>query len=139
MLPTRRVEARELDESVELTTHYFQEWIPKAFDVRLTVVGNEMFPVAIQANSEAARVDWRSDYDALRYEPVPIPKEVADAVRRLMTRYHLNYGAMDFAVTPEGRWVFLECNPAGQWQFIAAATGLPIAEAHASLLQGAAS
>jgi len=27
-------------------------------------------------------------------------------------------------------------NPAGQWQFIAAATGLPIAQAHAELLAG---
>ncbi|WP_328462010.1 hypothetical protein [Streptomyces sp. NBC_00448] len=46
-------------------------------------------------------------------------------------------GAFDFAVLPDGQWVFYECNPSGQWQFIAAATGLPIAEAHASLLTGA--
>jgi glutathione synthase/RimK-type ligase-like ATP-grasp enzyme len=137
-LPTRRIDASELDESLELTAHYLQEWIPKDFDARLTVVGDTMFPVAIHADSESGSVDWRSDYDALRYEPIPIPGEVADAVRRFMAHYGLNYGAFDFSVTPEGRWVFLECNPAGQWQFIAASTKLPIAEAHASLLQGAA-
>ncbi|WP_380228528.1 hypothetical protein [Kitasatospora misakiensis] len=82
-------------------------------------------------------MDWRSDYDALEYEPVSIPDDVAAAVRRFMARYQLNYGAFDFAVTPAGDWVFFECNPAGQWQFVAAATKLPIAEAHASLLQGA--
>ncbi|MGW6919082.1 ATP-grasp ribosomal peptide maturase [Kitasatospora sp. NPDC054939] len=137
MLPTRRFEASELDESIELTAHMLQEWVPKRFEVRLTVVGDEMFPVAIHARSAASLVDWRSDYDALEYESVEIPDVVADSVRRFMATYQLNYGALDFAVTPGGEWVFFECNPAGQWQFISASTGLPIAEAHASLLQGA--
>ncbi len=137
MLPTRRIEVADLDESLELTAHYLQEWVPKEFDVRLTVVGEHMFPVAIHAKSDAAEADWRSDYDALEYEPVTVPDEVAEGVRRFMAGYRLNYGAFDFAVLPDGRWVFYECNPAGQWQFIAAATGLPIAEAHASLLTGA--
>ncbi|MEU1424261.1 ATP-grasp ribosomal peptide maturase [Kitasatospora sp. NPDC005751] len=136
MLPTRRFDPTDLDGSLELTAHMLQEWVPKAFEVRLTVVGNRMFPVAIHAGSAAAQVDWRADYDALQYEPVPIPGEVAEAVRRFMSRYRLNYGSFDFAVTPSGGWVFFECNPAGQWQFIAAATGLPIAEAHAALLGG---
>ncbi|MFP8961556.1 ATP-grasp ribosomal peptide maturase [Streptomyces nanhaiensis] len=137
-LPTRRVERNGLDESLETTAHLLQEWVPKRYEVRLTVVGDRMFPAAIHAGSEAARVDWRADYDALSYEPVPVPEPVAESVRRFMDHYHLNYGAFDFAVTPAGRWVFFECNPAGQWQFIAAATKLPIAEAHADLLQGAA-
>ncbi|WP_372405646.1 ATP-grasp ribosomal peptide maturase [Streptomyces luteireticuli] len=137
MLPTRLVSLSDLDESVTLTAHYFQEWIPKAYEVRLTVVGEEMFPVAIHAGSDQARVDWRSDYDALEYAPTVIPNRVAEGVRRFMRHYGLNFGAFDFAVTPDRRWVFFECNPAGQWQFIAKATSLPIAEAHASLLQGA--
>ncbi|WAL73539.1 ATP-grasp ribosomal peptide maturase [Kitasatospora sp. YST-16] len=137
MLPTRRFDPSELDESLELTAHLLQEWVPKAFEVRLTVVGDQMFPVAIHSGSSAAEVDWRSDYDALEYEPVAIPDRVADGVRRFLAHYRLNYGALDFAVTSAGEWVFFECNPAGQWQFIAAATKLPIAEAHAALLQGA--
>ncbi|WP_438487760.1 hypothetical protein [Streptomyces sp. S186] len=136
MLPTRRVALADLDDSLELTAHYLQEWIPKAYEVRLTVVGNRLFPVAIHAGSDAARVDWRTDYDSLEYEPVSIPDDVAQGVRRFLTGYGLNYGALDFAVTPHGEWVFFECNPAGQWQFIAAATKLPIAEAHAELLEG---
>ncbi|WP_435177153.1 MvdC/MvdD family ATP grasp protein [Actinacidiphila sp. bgisy145] len=136
MIPTRRIDVSDLDESFELTAHYLQEWVPKKYEVRLTVVGQQMFPVAIHAGSDAARDDWRSDYDALEYEQVPIPDDVAEGVRRFMAGYRLNYGAFDFAVLPDGRWVFYECNPAGQWQFIAAATGLPIAEAHASLLTG---
>lgn len=138
MLPTQRVTANDLDESLELTCHLLQEWVEAAYEVRLTVVGEQMFPVAIHAHSDEARTDWRADYDALTYEPVRIPDSVAESVRRFMAFYRLNYGALDFAVTPDGQWRFFEVNPAGQWQFIAAATGLPIAEAHADLLQGAA-
>lgn len=139
MIPTRRLYVSDLDESLELTAHYLQEWVPKAYEVRLTVVGSRMFPVAIHSRSERGRADWRSDYDALEYEPFGIPEDVARRVRRFMNFYQMNYGAFDFAVRPDGEWVFYECNPAGQWQFIAQATGLPIAEAHASLLRGAIS
>lgn len=136
MIPTRRIEVSDLDESLELTAHYLQEWVPKDYEVRLTVVGQQFFPVAIHAKSDKAKADWRSDYDALEYEPVKIPEHVATAVLRFMDAYRLNYGAFDFGVRPDGQWIFYECNPAGQWQFIAKATGLPIAEAHASLLTG---
>ncbi|WP_146057076.1 MvdC/MvdD family ATP grasp protein [Streptomyces sp. SM12] len=137
MLPTRPLHVSELDESLELTAHYLQERVPKAYEVRLTVVGRRLFPVAIHARSAAAREDWRSDYGALEYEVVDVPRDVAAAVFRFMAAHQLNFGAFDFAVRPDGRWVFFECNPAGQWQFVAQACRLPVAEAHASLLQGA--
>lgn len=68
-----------------------------------------------------------------------IPEQVACGVLKFMQHYELNYGAFDFAVRPDGQWVFYECNPAGQWQFLAQAVELPIAEAHAWLLTGAVS
>jgi hypothetical protein len=47
------------------------------------------------------------------------------------------FGAFDFAVTPEGEWVFFENNPAGTWGWVENRTGLPIAAAHADHLAGA--
>src|SRR6266851_4864116 len=44
-------------------------------------------------------------------------------------------GALDFLVTPEGKWVFLEINPNGQWAWIEEETGLPIAAAIADALR----
>jgi hypothetical protein len=45
---------------------------------------------------------------------------------------------LDLIVTPGGDTVFLELNAAGQWAWIEAATGLPIAAAIAEeLLAGA--
>lgn len=37
-------------------------------------------------------------------------------------------------LTPDGRYVFLEINPNGQWAWIEETTGLPISEALIELL-----
>jgi glutathione synthase/RimK-type ligase-like ATP-grasp enzyme len=40
----------------------------------------------------------------------------------------LNFGCFDFIVTPEGEYVFLECNPNGQWLWIEMETGYDISK-----------
>ena len=64
---TRKIAAGDLADldGVQATAHLFQQWVPKHCEVRLVVVGDRLFPVAIHAGSDAAHVDWRSDYDAL--------------------------------------------------------------------------
>ncbi|MGH3830688.1 MAG: ATP-grasp ribosomal peptide maturase [Pseudonocardiaceae bacterium] len=136
---TSRLTADDLDDgAIGLCCHLFQEWIPKAFDVRLTVVGDQCFAVAVHADSPEAEVDWRSRYDDLRYEMCETPDEVRCGVVAYLRAFGLIFGAFDFSVTPDGRWWFLECNPAGQWGWIAEETGLPIAEAIADELVRAA-
>ena len=132
---TSRLTAEDLDDdAIGLCCHLFQEWIPKAFDVRLTVVGDRCFAVAVHAGSPEAHVDWRARYDGLRYQVCETPEEVRCAVVAYLRAFGLTFGAFDFSVTPDGRWWFLECNPAGQWGWIAEETGLPIAEAIADEL-----
>jgi glutathione synthase/RimK-type ligase-like ATP-grasp enzyme len=46
-----------------------------------------------------------------------------------MQRMGLNFGCFDFIVTPDNRYVFLECNPNGQWLWIEQETGMKISEA----------
>jgi ATP-grasp ribosomal peptide maturase len=143
---TRRVTAPELADltGLELTTHLFQERIPKAYEIRLTVVGKRDFAVAIHAHSTAARIDWRTDYDALTYEVIDCPAGIANRVRDFLSAAGLTYGAFDFIVAAdtddpvflEDNAVFLECNAAGQWGWLAQECGLPIAEAIADELIG---
>lgn len=131
---TRRVAISELSDlaGVELTAHLFQEYVPKAYDVRLTVVGRHEFAVAIHSHSAQTRVDWRSDYDALTYEVLDCPRNVAIRARTFLSAAGLTYGAFDFAVTADTEdYVFLECNAAGQWGWLAEECNLPIAEAFA--------
>jgi ATP-grasp ribosomal peptide maturase len=122
-----------------VTAHLIQEWVPKAFDARVTMVGPEPFAAAIHAGSDTARVDWRADYQALRYERIEPPLDVVDGARRYLTTFGLNYGAFDFVIEPSGAWRFLECNPNGQWLWLEHEAGLPIAAALAGLLSSGVS
>lgn len=112
------------------TAHLVQQRIVKTHDVRLTVVDDHMFVVAIRSE----HLDWRVDIPGAAHEVCPVPAPVAAAVRDLMRRMRLRYGALDFAVDEQGRWWFLEVNPSGQWLWLDERLHLGIAEAIADAL-----
>ncbi|MFW6694678.1 ATP-grasp ribosomal peptide maturase [Streptomyces sp. MAR4 CNX-425] len=120
---------------VELTAHLLQEWVEKSHEARAVVVGDRVFTVAIHADSARGHVDWRSDYDALRYEKFELPAAVRRGLVELHRRLGLLYGACDLIVTPAGEVVFLEVNQNGEWGWLAAECDLPIASALADVLQ----
>ncbi len=107
---TRRLTDDDLAEigCVSLTATTLQEFVPKAFEVRLTVIGDQWFPIAINAATERAHTDWRSDPSALTYEFVSVPDTVVDGVSQYMKLMNLAYAGLDFVVTPDDRWVMLE-------------------------------
>ncbi len=119
----------------------FQETVPKALELRVTVVGDRIFSAAIDSQSSAqASVDWLRDGLGLidRWVPHTIPADLERRILELMDAFDLNYGAMDFILTPEGRYIFLENNPAGEFMWLQKAPGFPIAEALAEVLTGKA-
>lgn len=130
------VDSDTIDDSVRATTHVFQSWVPKSYELRITVVDGEMFVARIDADSESGRRDWRADYENLSYRTFGIPGDVADRLRRFMQIMRLRFAAVDMVVSPEGDHVFLEANPNGQWSWIEDETGLPIAAAIADALEG---
>ncbi len=125
--------------SFAATAHLIQEWVPKAYEARVTVVGRRPIAVAIHAASDAGQVDWRADYDALSYRLADTPAEVETGIGRFMDALGLNFGAFDFVITPADDWIMLECNPAGQWLWLEHETGAPIAASLADLLTEGAS
>jgi glutathione synthase/RimK-type ligase-like ATP-grasp enzyme len=127
----------EAGEAIAGTMHLLQRRIRPEYAVRLTAVDGRMFAAAIHPHSEAAAVDWRSDYDALSYAVIEPPADVVRGVRDLMSELGLRFGAIDFLVTPTGEWYFLEINPNGQWAWIEQETGLAISSAIADALTAA--
>ena len=112
----------------------FQEYVETGYDLRVTVVGAEIFTAAIHSRETSYKVDFRMDIANARIEPVELPEETEGALHRLMRALGLVYGAIDMRKTPDGRHVFLEINPAGQWLFIENVTGQPITRCLAELL-----
>lgn len=119
---------------IEVTAHLFQRWVPKAHEARIIAVGDHLTTVAIHADSTAAHVDWRTDYDHLRYELTTPPEHVARGIQQLMHALGLRFGALDFVIRPDGEWVFLEINPTGQYGWLEHHTGAPITDHIADLL-----
>lgn len=134
---TRRLTADDLADlsGVDVTTHLFQELIVKAYDVRLTAVGQRLLATKFEASTAAAREDWRNDLDRLGYRAIEVPAAVERATHRYLDALGLAYAAFDFAVDFDGRWWFLEANPGGQYGWLQAATGVPISTAMADLLE----
>jgi MvdD family ATP-grasp ribosomal peptide maturase len=115
----------------------FQEMIPKALELRVTVVGDRVMSASIDSQSSArAAHDWRRD--GLRmvedWRPYELPPEVEEKILRLMDYFVLNYGAIDIIVTPDGRHVFLEVNPVGEFFWLERRPGLPVSDAIADVL-----
>jgi hypothetical protein len=47
----------------------------------------------------------------------------------MMKHYSLRFASFDLIVTPDGREIFLEMNPASQFLWIEQLTGMPITDA----------
>jgi ATP-grasp ribosomal peptide maturase len=121
-------------QGIEATCHLAQRWAPKEFDCRVIAIGNKLFAFAIHAGNATAYIDFRADYDALTYEPIEVPIDVSNGIRRFLDTMGLVYGALDFVVGPDGSYVFLECNPGGQFGWLEAHTGAPLTQTLADLL-----
>lgn len=119
---TSAVSAGDLEDmtGADLSPVIFQPLIPKRCDVRVTVVGDEIFAAEIDSQSDpSARIDWRrTDDPELPHRRVMLCTEVEERIRSFMRRLHLEFGALDFVATPTGRLVFLEVNPNGQWLWL---------------------
>lgn len=105
-----------------------QERLWKVADIRLTVVGRRLFAARLDADLPDG-LDWRRPGAPVRYAPVEVPSRVAAAVGVFLRRASLRYGAFDFALMPDGEWVFLEVNPAGEFAWIEEELRFPIRDA----------
>jgi glutathione synthase/RimK-type ligase-like ATP-grasp enzyme len=96
----------------------FQDHLAKAIELRVTLIGERVFAAAVDSQAlERSRVDWRKAGGELvdAWTPYALPAEIAARLQQLAARLGLSYGAADVVVTPDGRHVFLEINPAGEW------------------------
>jgi glutathione synthase/RimK-type ligase-like ATP-grasp enzyme len=136
---TNPVSPQDLKElhGLRLCPMTFQEQLLKALELRVTVVGNRLFTAAIDSqSSDHAQYDWRRNglnfIDAWKF--YDLPQDVEERLLRLMDWFGLNYGAIDLILTPDGRYVFLEINPVGEFFWLERCPGLPISKAIADML-----
>jgi len=95
----------------------FQEYIPKAFEVRVVFMGHThiAFKLDSQNSVDENKVDWRVNQLALPISRIQIPSEIERCCLEFMKAGGIVFGSIDFIVTKDGDYVFLEINEQGQF------------------------
>ncbi len=127
------------EDAFSQTVSFIQTYIPKACELRVTVVGERCFVAMVDSQNHsniAAKTDWRRDDSGQLKWSVFYDFPNIQKLRCLsfLRRMGLNFGCFDFILTLEGEYVFLECNPNGQWLWLEQQTGLEISSTIAKWL-----
>jgi len=112
----------------------FQKEIEKGTDIRVTIVGDDIFPVEIHTESKS--LDWRPQQIEKSYTSYKIDARLESNCRRMMKDYGLLFGAFDFVKDPDGEIYFMEINPTGEWAWLEISLSLPICNAFIKLFYG---
>ena len=113
----------------------FQPCIAKELEVRVTIVGEQVFAAEVHTQQNArTQIDSRTDFVRTHYEAHTLPPAIEACCRAITARSGLSYATIDLILTPDGEYVFLELNPNGQYLWVEQRTGLPISAAIVDLL-----
>lgn len=109
----------ELRQSIIQAPGIFQQRIAKSYELRITVVGDDVFSVKIESQKhERTQIDWRVDPGALEHAAYTLPEGLLEKIKLFHGRMGLIFGAYDFIFDDEGRYIFLEVNSLGQWLWL---------------------
>lgn len=136
---TRKLSRNDFEEhfeSIQFAPTLFQEYIPKTKEIRVTIIGSDIFATEIDSQSVVgAEIDWRQiDSFAIPHKPVILPEKLSFILNEFISHYGIRFGAIDLIQTPNNEYVFLENNPNGQWYWLEVITGQPMAASMARLL-----
>jgi glutathione synthase/RimK-type ligase-like ATP-grasp enzyme len=126
-------EEEQLAQSVRYSPVIFQRYVPAVVDLRITVIGSRLFAAEAHSQEGEYKIDVRFNTN-IAYKPHQLPADIEQKLLAFMRRLGLEYGAIDMRLTPNGHYVFLEINPAGQFLYVEMNAGLPIAAALAQHL-----
>jgi glutathione synthase/RimK-type ligase-like ATP-grasp enzyme len=116
--PIREQDLALLD-TIRLAPGFFQEYIPKRVELRVTIIGDDIFAAELHSQvHEETRYDWRHYEVEVPMSEHQLPVEIAEQCLALTKAYGLHFSTSDLIVTPEGRYVFLEMNPNGQFLWV---------------------
>lgn len=121
---------------IEKIPSIYQQYIRKKYDIRVTVFGDEIFPVEIHSQDGSdSRIDWRksSDLNMEQKEHI-LPKELQERCLQMTNYFGLEFGAIDMVLTHENEYFFLEINPNGQWAWLEQRTNYKLTDTLIDLL-----
>lgn len=98
-----------------------QEYLDKEIELRIFYLDGICYPMAIFSQlDEQTKVDFRN-YNFKkpnRFVPYKLPQAIETKLKQFMDAVALNTGSIDMIKTKDGRYVFLEVNPTGQFGMV---------------------
>lgn len=120
MTGTTLIGTDELDklDGIRLVPSMFQQLVPKRLEYRVTVIGDAVHAAEIDSQaSDATLIDSRVSL-SVPYRRATLPDTVQQRCLEFVASYGLQFSALDLVLTPDGRYVFLENNPVGQFGYV---------------------
>lgn len=117
---TKKVEFDKL-KSKSFFPSLIQNYIEKKYELRIFYFNREFYNMAIfSQNDSSTNIDFRNynNEKPNRCVPYKLPQNIEKKLDKLMRKLQLNSGSIDMIVTPEGKYVFLEVNPIGQFGMV---------------------
>jgi glutathione synthase/RimK-type ligase-like ATP-grasp enzyme len=132
---TNPIDGTQLDVTHDLfeAPVLLQEKIVSSREIRVTIVGERVFSVAIDKDS-AEEIDWRRPETRKRYSLCSLPYALERSLIELNDRLELQYSAMDLIEQGENVYRFLEVNHAGEWMWLESELGIKISDQIIQLL-----
>lgn len=107
---------------------YLQEFIQKAYDIRVVVFGSEVHAFRIYSQDNAlSKTDFRGVAPhLLRHEYMRLPAQLEMKISNFMVSQGLTCASLDFVEDEDGEIFFIECNPNGQWMWLEKVTDIEL-------------
>lgn len=113
------------NENLSLAPVIIQNNLSPKIDLRVTVVGLDIYAVKILKNGQGVNGDWRLEKTQVKYEPVELPQDICNMCQSLLFALGLNFGAIDL-IYSGGQYFFVEVNPTGEWAWLVDSAGFEI-------------
>lgn len=108
----------------------FQEKIRNQEEIRITIIGNRIFPVRLSTNKDKNEFSdlHKIQEKDLRFEILELDKKFRKMCLKLNQVLGLEVSSLDFIVDNNGLIYFLEVNPVGDWNWLEKHLNLSITE-----------
>lgn len=94
-------------------TSFVQEYVEKEFEIRVFFFEDKIYPMAIFSTE----IDFRNDNEKTCV-PFIFDKIESKKIKKLISKISYNTGSIDIILDKNNRYVFLEINPMGQFDWL---------------------
>jgi|SRR5690554_119884 len=115
---TTEIKSTSFNKIREISNSFIQVLIEKETEIRVVYLEENIYSMEIfSQRDKKTEIDFRN-YDTeipIRFAAHSLPVDLKVKIKKFMNKVDLNFGSIDFILTKENDYYFLEVNPVGQF------------------------